>query len=105
MTGATEMTTTIELKFTLRPEELEGGYTRYTTEDLPGFRLLCEPSENPIPLIERAITKFIPAFIAAAMTGKSSIRGLRIIPSSPRDLFKGTPAAILMEADIEHHAA
>jgi hypothetical protein len=99
------MTTTIELKFTLRPEELEGGYTRYATEDLPGFRLLCEPNENPIPLIERAITKFIPPFIAAAMKGKSSIRGLRIIPSSPRDLFRGTPADILMEADIEHHAA
>ena len=53
MTGATKMATTIELKFTLRPEKLEGGYTRYTTEDLPGFRLLCEPEENPIPLLEK----------------------------------------------------
>ena len=99
------MATTIELKFTLRPEELEGGYTRYTTEDLPGFRLLCEPDENPIPLIERAIAKFMPIFIDAAMKGKSSMKGLRIIPSSPRDLFRGTPAPILMEADIEHNAA
>lgn len=99
------MSTTIELRITLKPEALEGGYTRYTTDDLPGFRILCEPKENPIPLIERAIHKFLPTWLTAAMKGKTSMRELRIIASSPKDLFTGTPAPIFMEADIEHTAA
>lgn len=99
------MSTTIELRITLKPEALEGGYTRYTTDELPGFRILCEPKENPIPLIERAIHKFLPAWLTAAMKGKTSMRELRIIASSPKELFTGTPAPIFMEADIEHTAA
>jgi len=99
------MSTTLELKITLKPEELEGGYIRYTSEDLPGFRILCEPGENPIPLIGRAMGKFMPAWLAAAMKGHASIKGLRIIPSSPKDTFRGAPSPIEMEADIENMAA
>jgi hypothetical protein len=99
------MSTTIELRITLNPEALEGGYTRYTTDELPGFRILCEPKENPIPLIERAIHKFMPPWLTASIKGKTSMRELRIIASSPKDLFMGMPTPILMEADIEHTAA
>lgn len=97
------MSTTIELKITLKPEAQDGGYTRYTTDELPGFRILCEPKENPIPLIDRAIHKFIPAWLMVAMKGKASMKELRII-ASPKD-FMGMPTPILMEADIEHTAA
>lgn len=68
------MSTILELTFTLEPEGLEGGYTRYASSDLPGFRILCEPGENPIPLIERAAHKFFPAFIAAAMRPRPGVR-------------------------------
>jgi hypothetical protein len=99
------MSTTLELKIKLKPEELEGGYIRYTSEDLPGFRILCEPQENPIPLIENAMNKFMPAWLSAAMKGRASIKGLRIIPSSPKDVFRGIPSPIDMEADIENTAS
>jgi len=96
------MSTKIELRITLKPEALEGGYTRYTTDELPGFRILCEPRENPFPLIDRAIHKFMPAWLTASM-GNASMKELRII-ASPKDIM-GTPATILMEADIEQTAA
>ena len=69
------MSTTIELKITLKPEALEGGYTRYTTDELPGFRILCEPKENPMPLIERAIHKFLPAWRGVVGMKTSDSRG------------------------------
>ena len=53
----------LRISVQLDPEEMEGGYTRYISEDLPGFRILCEPNENPIPLIERAMEKFIPVYV------------------------------------------
>lgn len=93
------MSTTLELTFTLVPESLEGGYTRYVSSDLPGFRILCEPNESPFPLIERAAAKFIPAAIAAAMDKKLKLTGLRI--SSPATaMFRGKPATITMAAEL-----
>lgn len=61
------MDITLELTIKLTPEELEGGYIRYTSDDLPGFRVLCEPEENPIPLIRDAIMLFMPPMLRAAM--------------------------------------
>ena len=84
----------LELKIKLSPEQLEGGFTRYTTEELLGFRILCEPNENPIPLIERAVQVFMPAWIKAAMHGNASMKGVRIIPLSARTLM-GVPAPLI----------
>jgi hypothetical protein len=97
------MTTTIELELTikLKPEALDGGYTRYTTDDLPGFRILCEPKENPIPLIRDAMEKFMPPMLAAIHKQKITLKGLRII-SSGSTFFSGRPEPITLEADFAH---
>lgn len=60
----------LELTINLTPEEMEGGYTRYTSDDLPGFRVLCEPKENPLPLLRDAITAFLPPMLRAAAKGR-----------------------------------
>jgi hypothetical protein len=100
------MNTRIELRITLNPETIEGGYTRYTTKEMPGFRVLCEPREDPIPLIEHAIHRFMPPWLnASAFRGRAAMRELRIIPTSPRDLVMGLPTPILMKAEIEHTTA
>jgi hypothetical protein len=61
--------------------------------------VLCEPKENPIPLIRDAITLFLPPMLRAAMKDKLTLKGLRII-STAKTLFKGSPAPITMEADL-----
>jgi hypothetical protein len=93
------MEATLELTIKLTPEELEGGYTRYISDDLPGFHVLCEPEENPIPILQDAITAFMPSMLRAAMKDKLTLKGLRII-STGKTLFKGSPDAIIMEADL-----
>lgn len=90
---------TLELTFTLEPEELEGGYTRYASSDLPGFRILCQPRENPIPLIEEAASAFIPTAISAHFDHKLILKGLRLIPS-PKTFFSGARLPIEMEAEL-----
>ena len=92
--------TTLEIRFELKPEELDGGYTRYTSDDLPGFRILCEPNENPISLIESAIYDFIPPLVKAVMRKKVFVKGLRIIPSA--GIFRNKPAPIEMKADLAY---
>ena len=93
------MTTTLEIRATIEPEQLEGGYIRYTSADLPGFRLLCEPSENPITLMESALREFMPPLLTAALKKKVTLKGLRIIPSSGA-LFGSELGSIAMEADV-----
>ena len=56
----------LELTIKLTPEDMEGGYTSYTSEDLPGFRILCQPKENPLPLLQDAIKAFLPPMLRAA---------------------------------------
>jgi hypothetical protein len=93
------MNITLELTIKLTPEEMGGGYTRYISDDLPGFRVLCEPKENPLPLLQDAITAFLPPMLRAAAKDKFTLKGLRII-SNAKTMFKGSPAPITMEADL-----
>jgi len=100
------MNTKIELSITLSPEDMGGGYTRYTTEQMPGFRILCEPKEDPIPLIQHAIDKFMPLWLdASTFKGRARMTELRIIPTSFQDLVMGLPTPFLMKAEIEHTTA
>jgi hypothetical protein len=90
-------TITYSLAFTLIPETLEGGYARYTSQELPGFRVLCEPNENPIPLFESALQAFLPPLIQAAEKRKIVLQTLRI--KTPAAIFERRPAPVHMEAD------
>lgn len=91
-------TITYSIEFTLTPEALEGGYARYTSEELPGFRVLCEPNENPIPLFEIALQAFLPPLLQAAENRKVELKTLRI-KSSAGAILKRQPAPVHMEAD------
>ena len=95
------MKLTVEMTLTITPEELEGGYVRYTSDEMPGFSLLCEPKESPLPLLSEAMEQFMPPMFAAMMRGKVTLKGLRII-STAGALFKGAPGPIKMEADLAH---
>jgi len=89
----------IELTFTLSPETLEGGYTRYSSSDLPGFRILCEPKESPLPIIQSALKEFMPPMMLAVFREKIKLKGLRIRPSFDA-ASSGKPPPITMEATL-----
>lgn len=59
------LTTAPRIALRFDAEILEGGYIRYVSTKLPGFRVLCEPGEDPRPLIQQAAHAFIPLALKA----------------------------------------